>query len=93
MNSQTPIIDRHAFHRITGISSKDGDVVSVEVARSLEVKLNEANRRLELAKNAVDANHKWHIDYDEYDGYADSELCEMNAAVLSILNQSKGDEK
>lgn len=40
MKTQTPITDTHAFHRITGIASPDGDVVGVQIARDLECKLD-----------------------------------------------------
>ena len=36
----TPITDKHAFHRITGIASTDGDVVGVQIARDLECQLD-----------------------------------------------------
>ena len=37
MNSKTPLADQHAFHRITGLSSPEGDVVGVKIARELEI--------------------------------------------------------
>ena len=34
--SATPETDKHAFHRITGLASRDGDVVSSKICRRLE---------------------------------------------------------
>lgn len=50
-----PITDKHAFHRITGIASPDGDVVGVQVARDLECQLNTQKELTECAeKNLYD---------------------------------------
>ena len=38
-DSNTPETDFHAFHRISGISSPAGDVVGVDFARALEIRL------------------------------------------------------
>lgn len=35
-------------------------------------------------RQVVEANHKWHQNYDEYEGYPDSELCELNCHVLGL---------
>lgn len=44
----TPTTDKHAFHRINGMASPDGDVVGVEVARKLERERDEARQYMFL---------------------------------------------
>lgn len=34
---------------------------------------------------ALEANHKWHHDHDEYDGYDESELCAQNMQAIATL--------
>ncbi len=49
---------------------------------------------LEKCAIAVQKNHKWHQDYDEYDGYPECDLCQTNLNALSdptvqaVLNQT-----
>lgn len=53
--TSTPITDKHAFHRITGIASPDGDVVGVQISRELECQLNTQKELTECAeKNLYD---------------------------------------
>lgn len=46
-----------------------------------EKNTEEASTILRLRK-AVQANHQWHLTYDEYEGYPDSDLCDQNIAAL-----------
>lgn len=45
------------------------------------------NLRVARLVEAVRKNHEWHIEYDEYGGYQDSEMCEVNSAELSTTAQ------
>lgn len=38
---------------------------------------------------ALEANHEWHMQYDERDAYADSELCEKNLAAIAKARGAK----
>lgn len=40
--------------------------------------------KIKQLKAAVQANHDWHQQYDEYGGYEDSLLCEMNYEALKL---------
>jgi len=46
--------------------------------------LNAALAEVEFLRKAIEANHKWHQDYDEYGGYPDSDLCEQNTKALVV---------
>jgi hypothetical protein len=46
----------------------------------------DAFRALEIAREALQANHQWHKDYDDHDGYEDSELYEHNLAAFSCID-------
>ena len=52
-----------------------------ELDRLREIVRNQ-NAELVQLRHAVQENHEWHQMYDEYDGYADSELCNINTAAL-----------
>jgi hypothetical protein len=39
-----------------------------------------------LALGVVKANHQWHLDNDDYDGYPESELCEKNLKAIAALS-------
>ena len=46
------------------------------------------------AQKALQANHKWHQDYDDYySGYPDSELCEQNEEAIRGLRLLFGEEE
>jgi len=34
-------------------------------------------------------NHEWHIQYDEHDGYAESDLCEKNMEAIAAAEQQQ----
>ena len=38
---------------------------------------------------ALEANHKWHQDYDDHGGYPESDLCEQNEAALTAAQQAQ----
>lgn len=38
---------------------------------------------------ALETNHEWHMQYDERDAYADSELCEKNLAAIAKARGGK----
>ena len=42
------------------------------------VSVTHLSRRLEEVRSAVRLNHEWHTAYDEYGGYPESELFEIN---------------
>lgn len=42
---------------------------------------------------AIEANHKWHGEYDEYGGYPESDLCEQNCKTLAKYNSTKGKQE
>src|ERR1017187_3049393 len=80
----TPITDKHAFHRITGLASPEGDVVGVQIARELECQLNHSRAEIAILKetheNQMDIIEKLHECRDvrrfeaiqmEIDGYLD----------------------
>ena len=50
----TPETDVHAFHRISGISSPDGDVVGVKFARQLEREVIQLTAQVEKLSSAND---------------------------------------
>ena len=56
---------------------------------NLEAKLSASERKREELVKAVQANHKWHQENDEYDGYSDSELCEQNLKALAANAESE----
>jgi hypothetical protein len=58
VKSETPITDKHAFHRITGIASPDGDAVGSTVTRSLEKSANDLACYLEEYTKQVDESHE-----------------------------------
>lgn len=37
------------------------------------------------AYNCILANHRWHADYDDHDGYPGSDLCQENETALFFL--------
>lgn len=41
---------------------------------------------LRQARAVIEENHQWHQEYDDYDGYPDSHLCEVNTAALRSLS-------
>ena len=43
---------------------------------------------LHQALNALRANDQWHWDYDDHNGYAESELHEQNTAAIAALEQA-----
>ena len=38
---------------------------------------------------ALEANHKWHQDYDDHGGYPESDLCEQNEAAITAAKQAQ----
>lgn len=42
--------------------------------------------RVKELEEALKANHKWHQDNDEYEGYGESDLCELNCKALSTTS-------
>lgn len=40
---------------------------------------------MQMALDALVLNHDWHIRYDDYNSYEDSELWEANAGAIEIL--------
>lgn len=48
-------------------------------------KILELEQRVKVLTDAVVANHEWHKEMDEYSGYPDSELCEINTKALAPL--------
>lgn len=50
-------------------------------------------KRIADLESAVKANHEWHQEYDDYDGYKDSELCTINTAALAASKSREAIEK
>lgn len=46
----------------------------------------DAIRALEVAREAIQANHQWHKDYDDHDGYEDSEIEGVNRGALTCVD-------
>ena len=40
---------------------------------------------MQAALEAMEANHQWHLDYDEFDGYQESVLAEQNCKAMNVL--------
>jgi hypothetical protein len=57
--------------------------MALTVLDQTEASLAAANETIKVLREAVEANHKWHQDYDEYNGYPDSELCNKNVSALA----------
>jgi hypothetical protein len=64
----------------------------------LRLRMNYANKAgqevvlikaLDVAEKTLKANHKHHLDYDDYDGYPDSELCNKNKYILAKIRKIK----
>ena len=47
----------------------------------------------EMLLNALRANHQWHQDNDDYGGYSESTLEEMNVAAIKDLEAMPTTEK
>jgi len=47
---------------------------------------SESQAKLLKLQKAVAHNHEWHKNYDEFDGYSESELYEINCKALSLPN-------
>lgn len=47
----------------------------------------ELSFKLKLAEKCIKAHDTWHIKYDEYDGYTDSELSQMTDDTLSEIRE------
>ena len=47
-------------------------------------KLALETEKVKELKEIIRQNHVWHQTFDEYDGYTDSELCELNLKGLSL---------
>lgn len=60
------------------------ETASRDYANALAVKVP-PTAVLEIALEAIRANDKWHVDYDEHDGYDDSELMSTNHGTERIL--------
>lgn len=58
----------------------------IEQSRVFEKELVEENaeqaKRIVFLKDVIALNHDWHEQYDDYDGYKDSTLCNMNTKAL-----------
>jgi hypothetical protein len=54
-----------------------------EEVADLRHQLAEREAQMERLRRAVEANHKWHLNHDDYDGYGESELCEINHKAMS----------
>jgi hypothetical protein len=55
----------------------------VDEITELRHQVAEREAQVERLRRAVEANHKWHLNHDDYDGYGESELCEMNHKAVN----------
>ena len=55
-----------------------------DLAENLLQRLGESAAREGILRDTVRVNHEWHIEYDDYDGYLNSELIHANKAALSL---------
>lgn len=57
---------------------------SINFADSLLEQLATSQAREMLSREVVRQNHEWHENYDEYGGYPESELAEVNEKALAL---------
>lgn len=55
-----------------------------EVNEGLFKQVCELREGAKAIAEAVVSNHKWHEEYDDYDGYPESDLCEKNCKAIGI---------
>jgi hypothetical protein len=79
----TEIADRTIASQAARIAELEKETARLnEGWRLANVSLFEAGQAITLLASALDANHKWHIAHDDYDGYQESDLCEQNMKAL-----------
>ena len=58
--------------------------LQAQECESLRQQLAASQAREVQLREAVRQNHEWHNNYDEYGGYPESELCEVNTEALAL---------
>lgn len=58
-----------------------------DIVAQIAKELPALRERLQMARTVIKENHDWHKNYDEFDGYGESELYEMNANALAELEE------
>lgn len=48
-------------------------------------RISELTEQVKVAREAITENHEWHKNYDEHDGYGESDLCTINTEALAKL--------
>lgn len=61
------------------MSNLDPAVTEIE---QLKLEVHRLKELVAKLTGIIIVNHEHHKDYDEYDGYADSEMCEMNMRAI-----------
>jgi len=68
----------------------DGDIhgeCAAEIHK-LEAERDALAARVQEMRDALEANHAWHINDDEFDEYPESELCEINTQAITTPDTS-----
>lgn len=69
-----------------GVKTCADNSMSAELV-ALEVDNAALKEKLRVAREAIAANHSWHLTYDEYGGYEESDLCEINTTALASVQE------
>lgn len=63
---------------------KDMDRLKFDLLLPTQTQLAASQLREQRLRGAVSQNHAWHKNYDEYEGYPESELAEVNEQALAL---------